>query len=89
MVFGLGALLFFAVATPALACGPGENMTHFGVVSVIDHDAMTLTLTDAQTGNPITFAASHEQLSGIKVNDQVSVHYSESEYGLVADEISS
>lgn len=88
MVFGLGALLFFAVATPALACGPGENMTHFGMVAMIDHDAMTMTLTDAETGKAIVFAVSHKLLSGIKVHDRVAVHYSDTENGLVADAIS-
>jgi hypothetical protein len=59
----------------AFACeGAGPN-THMGVVMAVDLHVKTLTLKDAQTGKPLTFNATPEQLRGVKVNDEVAVVY--------------
>jgi hypothetical protein len=73
-VLSLAMLLFFA-AGPALACDAAGPSTHVGVVTAVDAAKKTFTLKDAQTGKPLTFAATPEQLQGLRVKDEVSVVY--------------
>jgi hypothetical protein len=73
-VLSLAMLLFFA-AGPSLACDAAGPNTHVGVVTAVDAAKKTFTLKDAQTGKPLTFAATPEQLQGLRVKDEVSVVY--------------
>jgi hypothetical protein len=68
-------MLLFCAAGPALACDAAGPNTHMGVVTAVDTAAKTFTLKDAQTGKPLTFAATPEQLQGLHVKDEVSVVY--------------
>lgn len=90
---GVGWLLvlFLLAGVPAAAwaCKNAGAFKHVGVVTAVDLQALTLTITDAETGEPITFAATAKQLKDIKAGDQVMVGFVEKGGKLTAVQIHS
>ena len=58
----LVAALVLAGVPAAWACKSAGQFKHVGVVTAVDVKALTLTIKDAETGEPITFAATAKQL---------------------------
>lgn len=85
--FVLGLALFLGMAAPAFACGPEENMTHFGTVASVDAEALTLTLMDAETGKPLVFIVTPDQIQAVSMNGRVMIRYALRDGAMVAEEI--
>lgn len=85
----LVAALVLAGVPAAWACKSAGQFKHVGVVTAVDAKALTLTIKDAETGEPITFAATAKQLKDIKPGDQVMVGFLEKDGTLTAVEIHS
>jgi Cu/Ag efflux protein CusF len=60
-----------------------------GVVTVVDSKALTVTISDAESGEPITFAATAQQLKGIKPGNEVMIGFTEKNGKLTAVQIHS
>jgi Cu/Ag efflux protein CusF len=84
-------VLFLLAGVPAAAwaCKSAGAFKHVGVVTAVDLQALTLTMTDAETGEPITFAATAKQLKDVKPGDQVMVGFVEKDGKLTAVQIHS
>jgi len=85
----LVAALVLAGVPAAWACKSAGQFKHVGVVTAVDAKALTLTIKDAETGEPITFAATAKQLKDIKPGDQVMVGFLEKDGTLTAVQIHS
>lgn len=83
------AISMVAVPTGALACKSAGAFKHVGVVSAVDTKALTVTITDAETGEPITFAATAKQLKDIKPGDDVMIGFTEKNGTMTAVQIHS
>jgi hypothetical protein len=53
----------------------------------VNPSARVLEIRDGQTGNPLTFRATAEQLSGIRPGDRVLIKYTEDGGSLVVEEV--
>lgn len=71
------AIPITVVPVGALACKSAGAFKHVGVVAAVDTKALTVTIKDAETGEPITFVATAKQLKDIKVGDQVMIGFTE------------
>ena len=85
----LVAALVLAGVPAAWACKSAGQFKHVGVVTAVDAKALTLTIKDAETGEPITFAATAKQLKDVKPGDQVMVGFIEKDGTLTAVQIHS
>ena len=85
----LVAALVLAGVPAAWACKSAGQFKHVGVVTAVDAKALTLTIKDAETGEPITFAATAKQLKDVKPGDQVMVGFLEKDGTLTAVQIHS
>ena len=85
----LVAVLVLAGVPAARACKSAGQFKHVGVVTAVDAKALTLTIKDAETGEPITFAATAKQLKDVKPGDQVMVGFLEKGGTLTAVQIHS
>jgi len=85
----LVAALVLAGAPAAWACKSAGQFKHVGVVTAVDAKALTLTIKDAETGEPITFAATAKQLKDVKPGEQVMVGFLEKGGTLTAVQIPS
>jgi len=85
----LVAALVLAGVPAAWACKSAGQFKHVGVVTAVDVKALTLTIKDAETGEPITFAATAKQLKDVKPGDQVMVGFLEKDGKLTAVQIHS
>ncbi len=90
------AIAAVAIALPivagpgsALACKSAGAFKHVGVVSAVDTKALTVTIKDAETGEPITFVATAKQLQDIRPGDQVMIGFIEKDGTLTAVQIHS
>jgi hypothetical protein len=77
------AMLVLAIPVQALACKSAGAFKHVGVVTTVDTTALTVTINDAESGEPITFAATAEQLKNIKPGDQVMIAFLEEKNGIL------
>jgi len=85
----LVAALVLAGVPAVWACKSAGQFKHVGVVTAVDAKALTLTIKDAETGEPITFAATAKQLKDVKPGDQVMVGFLEKDGTLTAVQIHS
>ncbi len=85
----LVAAFVLAGVPAAWACKSAGQFKHVGVVTAVDAKALTLTIKDAETGEPITFAATAKQLKDVKPGDQVMVGFLEKGGKLTAVQIHS
>lgn len=85
----LVAALVLVGVPAAWACKSAGQFKHVGVVTAVDAKALTLTIKDAETGEPITFAATAKQLKDVKPGDQVMVGFLEKDGKLTAVQIHS
>ena len=85
----LVAAFVLAGVPAAWACKSAGQFKHVGVVTAVDAKALTLTIKDAETGEPITFAATAKQLKDVKPGDQVMVGFLEKDGKLTAVQIHS
>ncbi len=85
----LAILMTMAVPVGALACKSAGAFKHVGVVTAVDTTALTVTINDAESGEPITFAATAKQLKDIKPGDQVMIGFIEKDGTLTAVQIHS
>jgi Cu/Ag efflux protein CusF len=85
----LVAALVLAGVPAVWACKSAGQFKHVGVVTAVDAKALTLTIKDAETGEPITFAATAKQLKDVKPGDQVMVGFLEKDGKLTAVQIHS
>jgi hypothetical protein len=74
-------------STLALACGDPANMTHVGTVAVVDGQAKTMVIVDAQTGRNLTFQLNDAQVGSVSARDRVVIQYTEQDGVLVAEDI--
>ncbi len=88
-IVSLAAALVLAGMPAAWACKSAGQFKHVGVVTAVDVKALTLTIKDAETGEPITFAATARQLKDVKPGDQVMVGFVEKGGTLTAVQIHS
>ena len=89
-IVALAAVLVLAgMPAAAWACKSAGQFKHVGVVTAVDAKALTLTIKDAETGEPITFAATVKQLKDVKPGDQVMVGFVEKGGKLTAVQIHS
>jgi hypothetical protein len=80
-------ILGFVISAPAFACkGAGEN-AHMGVITAINQVEKTVTLKDAETGQPIVFKASEAVLKSAIANARVMIHYKTEGKDLIAEKI--
>ncbi|HUK55715.1 MAG TPA: hypothetical protein VLY20_03570 [Nitrospiria bacterium] len=68
------------------SAGPGR---HVGSITAIDAKAKTFTIEDAETDQPMTFAATDTILENLKVKDRVMVGYKEEKGRMVAVDVRS
>ncbi|MEW6683329.1 MAG: hypothetical protein AB1451_10475 [Nitrospirota bacterium] len=85
----IAMLMTVAVPVGALACESAGAFKHVGVVVAVDATALTVTINDAESGEPITFAATAQQLKDIKPGDQVMIGFVEKDGTLTAVQIQS
>ncbi len=83
------AMPMVVVPVGALACKSAGAFKHVGVVAAVDTKALTVTIKDAETGEPITFAATAKQLKDIKPGDDVMIGFTEKDGTLTAVQIHS
>jgi Cu/Ag efflux protein CusF len=83
------ALVWATTPSVALACKSAGAFKHVGVVTAVDAKALTLTIKDAETGEPIVFSATAKQLAEIQPGDQVMVGFVEKDGQLTAVQIHS
>ena len=83
------ALVLVGMPAAASACKSAGQFKHVGVVTAVDAKALTLTIKDAETGEPITFAATARQLKDVKPGDQVMIGFVEKDGKLTAVQIHS
>jgi len=84
----MAAGLAMSAAMPTFACSVAGPNKHVGQVTAVDTKAGTFTIMDAETGKPITFAASAGILKdAAKANGSVMVSYEQSGGKLVAKDI--
>lgn len=78
-----GALLGTLLSTgAALACDGMGPSAHMGQLVSVDAASHTFTIRDAQSSNPITFAANEEIINGLKgFAGSLMVNYQESDDG--------
>ena len=81
--------LLAGVPAAAWACKSAGVFKHVGVVTAVDPQALTLTIKDAETDGPVTFAATAKQLKDVKPGDQVMVGFLEKNGKLTAVQIHS
>ncbi len=73
------------VSGAALACDAMGSSVHMGQLMSVDTNKMTFTIRDAQSQNPITFAANSEIITGLKdFAGSLMVNYEENDLGLNA-----
>ena len=77
------------VADSAFACESAGPNTHIGKIKTIELAQQSLTITDLQMKEDVTFQAAPEQLKGLSVGQRVVVKYSEANGRLKAEEIQS
>jgi len=82
-VFLLGSV------TMGWACKSAGPNTHVGNITMIDAKAKTFTIQDAETDQPMTFAAADTILKELKVMDRVMVGFKEEKGQMVAVDIRS
>ncbi|MFZ5863643.1 MAG: hypothetical protein ACOYXR_12465 [Nitrospirota bacterium] len=82
-ILTVGAAVALTLAQPegALACKAAGTFTHVGVVTAVDPTALTVTINDAETGHPMTFSATAEQLKTVKTGDEVVIGFLEEQGG--------
>lgn len=82
-ILAIGAAfgLTLAQPNPAYACKSAGAFTHVGVVTAVDRVALTVTINDAETGKPVTFSATAEQLKAVKPGDEVVIGFLEEQGG--------
>jgi hypothetical protein len=87
----LSLAIWMAVVVPvsAFACKSAGAFKHVGVVTAVDTAALTVTIKDAESGEPITFAATAKQLKDVKPGDQVMIGFIEKDGTLTAVQIHS
>jgi Cu/Ag efflux protein CusF len=73
----------------ALACKSAGAFKHVGVVTAVDLAALTVTITDAESGKPVTFSATAQQLKAVKPGDEVMIGFLEKDGKLTAVQIQS
>ncbi len=83
------AMLALTIPGHALACKSAGAFKHVGVVTAVDTTALTVTINDAESGEPITFAATAKQLKDVKPGDQVMIGFIEKDGTLTAVQIQS
>jgi len=89
IVAGSIAVLVVAVPSSALACKNAGAFKHVGVVAAVDTKALTVTINDAESGEPITFVATAQQLKDIKPGAEVMIGFTEKNGKLTAVHIQS
>jgi Cu/Ag efflux protein CusF len=82
-ILAAGAALALTLVQPhaALACKGAGAFKHVGVVTAVDPAALTVTITDAETGDPVTFSATVDQLKAVKPGDEVLIGFLEEKDG--------
>jgi len=87
----VAVLIVFLLGPAAMgwACKSAGPNTHVGSVTTIDADAKTFTIQDAETEQPMTFAATDTILRELKVKDRVLVGYKEEKGKMVAVDVRS
>jgi hypothetical protein len=90
-LFVVAILTVFLLGPVAMgwACKSAGPNTHVGNVTMIDAKAKTFTIQDAETDQPVTFAATDTILNELKVKDRVMVGYKEEKGRMVAVDIRS
>lgn len=86
----LGLFLIGALSIAPRTAEACKNMgpnTHAGVIQSMDLEEASLTLIDAESGQPITFSATPEQLATLKPNDRVIVVFHDDGERLIAEKI--
>ncbi|HET8760097.1 MAG TPA: hypothetical protein VFN94_03465 [Nitrospiria bacterium] len=80
-----------ALAVPryAAACKSAGAFKHVGVVTAVDLTTLTVTITDAESGKPVTFSATAQQLKDVKPGDEVMIGFLEKDGKLTAVQIQS
>jgi hypothetical protein len=53
----------------------------------VSPSAQAIQIRDAETGNPLTFQATPEQLAGISPGDRVLIKYKKAGESLIAEEV--
>lgn len=91
MTYAVAGTLVTILVAPgaAFACKSAGAFKHVGVVAAVDTEALTVTINDAETGKPITFAATAKQLKNIKPGDDVLIGFTEDNGKLTAVQIHS
>jgi hypothetical protein len=79
----VGAVLALPLVQPhaAVACKGAGAFKHMGVVTAVDSAAQTVTIKDAETGEPVTFSATVDQLKSVKPGDEVLIGFLEEKDG--------
>lgn len=83
-------LAFLGISAAAQAAWACSNMgpdKHMGVVQAVDAQGGAFTLVDAETGKPLRFVTSAEQLKKVKANDKAVITFKTEGEKLVAKEI--
>lgn len=90
-ILAAGVAFALTVAQPhaAVACKGAGAFKHVGVVTAVDPAALTVTIKDAETGDPVTFSATAEQLRSVKPGDDVMIGFLEKDGQLTAVNIRS
>lgn len=91
MVAGVVVAGALAVLAPqhAAACKSAGAFKHVGVVTAVDLAALTVTISDAESGEPVTFSATAQQLKAVKPGDEVMIGFLEKDGKLTAVQIRS
>jgi Cu/Ag efflux protein CusF len=85
-ILAAGVAFALTVAQPyaAVACKGAGAFKHVGVVTAVDSVTLTVTIKDAETGDPVTFSATAAQLQSVKPGDDVMIGFVEKDGKLTA-----
>jgi hypothetical protein len=87
-VIGVTMILSLLLSGPEIwACPAAGPNGHIGDVVKVDPSTQTIQIRDGQTGEPLTFQAAKEQLSGIAPKDQILIRYKMEGGKLIAEQI--
>jgi len=87
-LIGAAFVLHLLLLVPQVwACSAAGPDGHIGEALNVSPSAQSIQIRDGQTGSPLTFRATPEQLSGISPGDRVLITYTKDGEALIVEKI--
>jgi hypothetical protein len=87
-LIGAAFVLHLLLLAPQVwACSAAGPNGHIGEAVNVNPSVQSIQIRDGQTGSPLTFRATPEQLSGISPGDRVLIKFKDEGGALIAEEV--